>query len=323
MHRSRSAAASTGGSLAAEAPGDVADSRRAAAPRKLLMSGHRRDRDRTDSSATPRAAHISTRPASWSPTSSSAAPTSSSSMRDQLPVDAAGPRAAGTRRGTVRAALAARPRHRRDVLRLAAQAVGARNPFAPRAAGAQGGAITAYGHGRPRAQPLRRAGRADLQRRLGPHVRGVRPWARRRRAARARGRRPRRSRSPSARVGSRYPWRRGVSRSTGSTSRRPWSRQLRRKPGGDRVPVTIGDMSTTRVGGRLPPGLPRLQHDHQPAHPGRAGGVLPHRRRALAPGGGVRHRGLRAPAASDAARADGGALPRGWSARRLRHRRRR
>ena len=40
--------------------------------------------------------------------------------------------------------------------------------------------------------------------------------------------------------------------------------QLRRKPGGDAVEVTMGDFAATRVDGTFPPRVPRVQHDQQP-----------------------------------------------------------
>ena len=40
--------------------------------------------------------------------------------------------------------------------------------------------------------------------------------------------------------------------------------RLRAKPGGDAIPVAIGDFATTTVGGTFTRRLPRLQHDHEP-----------------------------------------------------------
>ena len=45
--------------------------------------------------------------------------------------------------------------------------------------------------------------------------------------------------------------------------------QLRKKPGGDEIPVAIGDFATTRVDGHVLARLPRLQHDQQPDDAGR------------------------------------------------------
>ena len=42
--------------------------------------------------------------------------------------------------------------------------------------------------------------------------------------------------------------------------------QLRAKPGADAVPVTIGDMTTTRVPGGVLARLPGVQHDHERHH---------------------------------------------------------
>ena len=99
--------------------------------------------------------------------------------------------------------------------------------------------------------------------------------------------------------------------------------ELRRKPGGDRLPVTIGDMATTRVGSGFTLAYLVYNTVTNLLTPGRAGRVLPHRRRPARAGWVLRHRGLRAPAEADAARSDRGALPRREAARRLRHRRRR
>ena len=94
-------------------------------------------------------------------------------------------------------------------------------------------------------------------------------------------------------------------------SRRPWSRELRRKPGGDRIPVTIGDMATTRVGSGYRVAylvyntITNLLTQDEQVECFRTVAAQ------LAPRRSVRHRGLRATAASDAARADRGALPRG------------
>ena len=75
--------------------------------------------------------------------------------------------------------------------------------------------------------------------------------------------------------------------------------QLRAKPGADDIGVTIGDFATTRVDGHVPARLPRVQHDHEPDHAGRAGCVLPQRRRASRTRWVLRDRGRgsRAPAA--------------------------
>ena len=56
--------------------------------------------------------------------------------------------------------------------------------------------------------------------------------------------------------------------------------ELRAKPGGEEIEVTIGDFATTTVEGHVLGRLPRLQHDQQPDDAGRAGRVLPERGRA-------------------------------------------
>ena len=61
--------------------------------------------------------------------------------------------------------------------------------------------------------------------------------------------------------------------------------RLRAKPGGDAIGVTIGDFATAIVDGHVLAGVPGLQHDHEPDHAGRAGGLLPQRRGPLEPGG--------------------------------------
>ena len=51
--------------------------------------------------------------------------------------------------------------------------------------------------------------------------------------------------------------------------------RLRAKPGGDAIPVAIGDFATSTFGRHVLPGLPGLQHDREPDHAGRPGGLLP------------------------------------------------
>ena len=50
--------------------------------------------------------------------------------------------------------------------------------------------------------------------------------------------------------------------------------RLRAKPGGEAIPVTIGDMATTTVDGTLLARLPGVQHDHEPDQPGSSGQLL-------------------------------------------------
>ncbi|MFC7596661.1 class I SAM-dependent DNA methyltransferase [Terrabacter sp. GCM10028922] len=99
--------------------------------------------------------------------------------------------------------------------------------------------------------------------------------------------------------------------------------ELRSKPGGDRLQVVVGDMTTTRVGSGYRVAYlvyntitNLLTQDDQ---------VECFRTVAeqLAPGGSFVVEGLRPAAASAATRAEGGAVPRGGAARRLRHHRRR
>ena len=64
---------------------------------------------------------------------------------------------------------------------------------------------------------------------------------------------------------------------TGIELSRPMIDQLRTKADEATIPVIVGDMATAVAPGKYTPRLPRLQHDLQPAHPGRAGRVLPQR----------------------------------------------
>ena len=70
--------------------------------------------------------------------------------------------------------------------------------------------------------------------------------------------------------------------------------RLKAKPGGDRIPVVIGDFAAANVEGGVHACIPRLQHDPEPDNPGCAGRVL--RERCGAPRAGrlLRDRG-RAP----------------------------
>ena len=97
--------------------------------------------------------------------------------------------------------------------------------------------------------------------------------------------------------------RRGV-RVHGIELSRRWSTQLRAQPGGSDIGVTIGDFATTAVAGAFSPRLPRAQHDHEPDHSGRAGRVLPQRRRAPGARRLLRHRELHPRAAASPARRD-------------------
>ena len=61
--------------------------------------------------------------------------------------------------------------------------------------------------------------------------------------------------------------------------------QLRAKPGAEAIGVTIGDMTSTRVDGDVPPRLPRLQHDRERDHPGRQVACFCNAAAHLEPGG--------------------------------------
>ena len=78
--------------------------------------------------------------------------------------------------------------------------------------------------------------------------------------------------------------------------------QLRTKADEATIPVIVGDMATDDRARRVHAGLPRLQHHLQPAHPGRAGRVLPQRGPAPHPRRPVRDRALGAGAAPAPAR---------------------
>ena len=80
----------------------------------------------------------------------------------------------------------------------------------------------------------------------------------------------------------------------------PMLEALRAKPGADQIGITIGDYATATVGATFRPRLRRLQRDHQPHHPGRAGRLLPQRgrpprARRLLRGGDLRPRPAAAP----------------------------
>ena len=53
--------------------------------------------------------------------------------------------------------------------------------------------------------------------------------------------------------------------------------RLRAKPGGDSIPVTIGDMAEVGASGRFPAGVSGLQHAVLSAESGTPGRVLPER----------------------------------------------
>ena len=80
--------------------------------------------------------------------------------------------------------------------------------------------------------------------------------------------------------------------------------QLRAKPGAEEIDVTIGDFATTTRRRHVLARLPRLQHDHEPDDAGRAGRLLPERRRAPRAGRLLRDRGRRPGSAAAAARRD-------------------
>ena len=61
--------------------------------------------------------------------------------------------------------------------------------------------------------------------------------------------------------------------------------RLQAKPGAEEIGVAIGDFATTRVEGTLLGHLPRLQHDHEPDHAGRAGRLFRNAAAHLEPGG--------------------------------------
>ena len=89
---------------------------------------------------------------------------------------------------------------------------------------------------------------------------------------------------------------------TGSTCRRRWSRGCARSRAARTIEVTIGDFATTTRRRDVLGRLPRLQHDHEPDDAGRAGRLLPQRRRAPRAGRLLRDRGRRA-------RTSGGSRP--------------
>ena len=109
--------------------------------------------------------------------------------------------------------------------------------------------------------------------------------------------------------------RRAGSRCTASSCRRTWPSSCGPSPAPMRSPVTIGDMTTTRVPGRVHARLPRGEHDHERHHPGRAGRRVRQRRRPPRAGRLLRGGGDRPPAAPGASGRDGpgvhpGARPR-------------
>ena len=57
--------------------------------------------------------------------------------------------------------------------------------------------------------------------------------------------------------------------------------RLHAKPGGDRIPVAIGDFATHEGRRRLRRRVPPLQHDPEPDHAGRADRLLPERGRNI------------------------------------------
>ncbi len=99
--------------------------------------------------------------------------------------------------------------------------------------------------------------------------------------------------------------------------------RLRAKPGGDAIDVTIGDFATTQGRRDVLARLPRLQHDQQPDHAGRAGRVLPERRGAPRARRLLRDRGGRSAAPAASARRDGPPVRRQPDHARLRRVRRR
>ena len=125
---------------------------------------------------------------------------------------------------------------------------------------------------------LRRGGRRPLRRRHWPC--STRPWSTRPSTSSpswpATGRR---SSSGSAPAGSRCrsPTR-GV-RVAGIDLSEAMVARLRAKPGAEEIEVTIGDFATTTRRRHVLARLPRLQHDRQPDDAGRAGRLLPERRR--------------------------------------------
>ena len=110
-------------------------------------------------------------------------------------------------------------------------------------------------------------------------------------------------------AGSRCRWPAAACEVHGIDLSRAMVARLRAKPGGDAIGVTIGDFATTRVDGTFSRRLPGLQHDHEPDHAGRAGGLLPQRRGAPGARRLLRHRGRGPRAAQAAARAERAAVP--------------
>ena len=98
--------------------------------------------------------------------------------------------------------------------------------------------------------------------------------------------------------------------------------RLRAKPGAEQIGVTIGDFATTTRRRHVLRRLPRRQHDHEPDDAGRAGRLLPERRRAPRAGRLLRDRGARSGAAAASARRDVPALRREPDPRRARRVRR-
>ena len=130
--------------------------------------------------------------------------------------------------------------------------------------------------GRLRARNLRRARRRRLRRvvRAAEHAGGVRLLGRARRGwprARARDRH---------RAGSRSRSRRAASRCTASTRRRRWSRSCAPSRAATTIPVDVGDMADVPVDGDVRARLHRVQHVLHADVAGRAGAMLPQRRRA-------------------------------------------
>ena len=122
---------------------------------------------------------------------------------------------------------------------------------------------------------------------------------------RARRRRHARSSSASAPGGSRCRSQRAASRSTGIDLSEAMVARLRAKPGGDAIAGRRSATSRRRAStGTFSARLPRLQHDQEPDHAGRAGRVLRERRRAPRARRLLRDRGRRpGPAAAAARRA--------------------
>ena len=110
-----------------------------------------------------------------------------------------------------------------------------------------------------------------------------------------------RSSSRSGPAGWRSRWPSEACRSPASSSPRPMVEQLRTKVDEATIPVVMGDMATAVAPGRVLPRLPGLQHDLQPADPGRAGRVLPQRGPAPRARWPVRDRAVGARAAEAAA----------------------